>query len=398
METPFPCHLPLFLPLFLSVLCFFFFSLLSSLTLPPPCLHSLWKELLLLCFSVSLTRFSSPVLTGDPFRYRATPTHQGPPHRPLAVGLSFFFLSQALSTATEQMFLALRTSAVTSSARACGLTVFSSALSIRRCCESTSSSSSSGDNTGKPSASEQKAREEENLFSTPKDAMYASKIAHLLREQIFKPDFQTTKSDLSEKEEKLLRMWREMGNNPELMKEHGQANPFSETGAMETQTTSWEGSGAMAAAAEAVRMAEAAQQHKAKAAETAAPGEAKKSSFEDEAPVNVAEAYGQSFRDIRPIDPNEKVEDKRRRLIYQSRYRGMVEMDLILGHFARCRLESLDAELLDEYDTLLKQLDNDLFRWVIMDLERPPEIEKMKCFHELRQFVEKERTELLGSL
>lgn len=57
--------------------------------------------------------------------------------------------------------------------------------------------------------------------------------------------------------------------------------------------------------------------------------------------------YGATFKDPRPIDPNEPIDIKRRRLMYQSRYRGMVEMDLVFGHFARCKLDSLDVEMLN---------------------------------------------------
>ncbi|KAK7194225.1 Flavinator of succinate dehydrogenase [Novymonas esmeraldas] len=111
---------------------------------------------------------------------------------------------------------------------------------------------------------------------------------------------------------------------------------------------------------------------------------------------NVAASHGATFRDTRPIDPNESVESKRRRLIFQSRYRGMVEMDLIFGHFARCKLETLDASMLDEYDTLLKQLDSELFRWLVMGVEAPEEVGGLRCFAELRRFITQERAELLG--
>lgn len=111
---------------------------------------------------------------------------------------------------------------------------------------------------------------------------------------------------------------------------------------------------------------------------------------------DVAGAYGHTFRDSRPIDPNESEESKRRRLIYQSRYRGMVEMDLIFGHFARCRLATLDAAMLDEYDTLLKQLDSDLFRWLVAGAAAPEAIEGLSCYAELQRFVKEEREELLA--
>lgn len=112
--------------------------------------------------------------------------------------------------------------------------------------------------------------------------------------------------------------------------------------------------------------------------------------------VDMAEHFGNSFKDTRPVNPKETVEDRRKRLIFQSRYRGMVEMDLICGHFARVMLADLPDDQLLEYDTLLKQLDNDLFRWLVMRQEVPEEINNLKCFHTLREFVENRREELLG--
>ncbi|CCW61684.1 unnamed protein product [Phytomonas sp. EM1] len=104
-----------------------------------------------------------------------------------------------------------------------------------------------------------------------------------------------------------------------------------------------------------------------------------------------------SFRDNRARSHEETVEHKRRRLIYQSQYRGMVEMDLIFGHFARCKVMTLPDELLDEYDILLRQLDNDLFQWLVMNLTPPDDVNRLKCFHELKKFLETEKKELLGS-
>ncbi|CCW68016.1 unnamed protein product [Phytomonas sp. Hart1] len=103
-----------------------------------------------------------------------------------------------------------------------------------------------------------------------------------------------------------------------------------------------------------------------------------------------------SFRDNRARSL-EGVEDKRRRLMYQSRYRGMVEMDLVFGHFARCKIMTLPDELLDEYDVLLRQLDNDLFQWLVMKITPPDYINALKCFHEVGKFIETEKKELWGN-
>lgn len=180
---------------------------------------------------------------------------------------------------------------------------------------------------------------------------FASSVAKTLREKVFAKNFAAVKAT-TPKEEELLKKWRTGDGTPE----------------------------------QSLRQPDT-------------PGAADPSDVEPqraEGSRDVAGTYGQTFRDSRPIDPNESVENKRRRLIYQSRYRGMVEMDLIFGHFARCKLATLDAAMLDEYDTLLKQLDSDLFRWLVMDTDAPEELKRLKCFEELRKFIAEERAELLG--
>lgn len=180
---------------------------------------------------------------------------------------------------------------------------------------------------------------------------FASSVAKTLREKVFAKDFAAMKV-ATPKEAELLKRWRTGDGTPEQSPRQPETPGTADPSDVEPQ------------------MAEGSR--------------------------DVAGTYGQSFRDPRPIDPNESVANKRRRLIYQSRYRGMVEMDLIFGHFARCKLETLDAPMLDEYDTLLKQLDSDLFRWLVMDTDAPEELKSLNCFKELRKFIIQEREELLG--
>lgn len=57
-------------------------------------------------------------------------------------------------------------------------------------------------------------------------------------------------------------------------------------------------------------------------------------------------------------------EIRRKRLYMRSIRRGIREMDLILGAFAEARLPALDPQLLDLYEELLSENDQDLYRWV----------------------------------
>ncbi len=59
-------------------------------------------------------------------------------------------------------------------------------------------------------------------------------------------------------------------------------------------------------------------------------------------------------------------EDTRiKRLRMRSWRRGTKEMDLILGPFADRRAAGLDAAMLDRYEALLEENDQDLYAWIL---------------------------------
>lgn len=57
-------------------------------------------------------------------------------------------------------------------------------------------------------------------------------------------------------------------------------------------------------------------------------------------------------------------EDRIKRLIYRSIYTGTRETDLLIGNFAKRNLDSLNDELLDEYEALIDNSDPDLYMWI----------------------------------
>jgi antitoxin CptB len=61
---------------------------------------------------------------------------------------------------------------------------------------------------------------------------------------------------------------------------------------------------------------------------------------------------------------HESVTVRRKRLLYQSRYRGRLEGDLLIGGFADRHLASLSVVQLDRYESLLQESDQDLFGWI----------------------------------
>ena len=72
---------------------------------------------------------------------------------------------------------------------------------------------------------------------------------------------------------------------------------------------------------------------------------------------------------------NEPLEEKRSRLLYQSRKRGMLENGLLLGSFASKYLDSFDEEHLVLYDRLINVPSNDwdIFKWATEQKKIPEE-------------------------
>ncbi len=68
------------------------------------------------------------------------------------------------------------------------------------------------------------------------------------------------------------------------------------------------------------------------------------------------------------------LEQRRKRLIWQSWHRGMREMDLLLGNFAEANLHGFTAAQLDLYEALLRQSDPDLYNWMTNKLPPPGDL------------------------
>jgi antitoxin CptB len=77
---------------------------------------------------------------------------------------------------------------------------------------------------------------------------------------------------------------------------------------------------------------------------------------------------------------------RRKRLIYQSRYRGRLEGDLFFGRFADAHLNQLDQPQLECYEALLRESDHDLFAWISGRVPVPARHDH-EVFALLRQFT-----------
>lgn len=58
------------------------------------------------------------------------------------------------------------------------------------------------------------------------------------------------------------------------------------------------------------------------------------------------------------------LDPRRRRILFRAWHRGIREMDLILGQFAEAEIASLSDAELDELETIMREEDNDLVRWI----------------------------------
>jgi antitoxin CptB len=63
--------------------------------------------------------------------------------------------------------------------------------------------------------------------------------------------------------------------------------------------------------------------------------------------------------------PNETIEGRRKRLLWRASHRGMREMDVLLGGFARARIDTLSEAELDELEAIVGLPDQDLMSWIL---------------------------------
>jgi antitoxin CptB len=63
--------------------------------------------------------------------------------------------------------------------------------------------------------------------------------------------------------------------------------------------------------------------------------------------------------------PDADLDLRRRRAVWRAGHRGMKELDLVLGAFARTHVSGMDGDALAHFESLLAEADPDLFDWVM---------------------------------
>lgn len=97
---------------------------------------------------------------------------------------------------------------------------------------------------------------------------------------------------------------------------------------------------------------------------------------------------------VQPLRRENESDGKlRKRLVYQSRKRGILETDLLLSTFAHKYLHTFDREMLVEYDKLLDELDWDIYYWATKKYDITPLPDKWKSSKVLKLLQEEAQNE-----
>mmetsp|Transcript_17296 Transcript_17296/g.52289 ORF Transcript_17296/g.52289 Transcript_17296/m.52289 type:complete len:142 (+) Transcript_17296:29-454(+) len=79
----------------------------------------------------------------------------------------------------------------------------------------------------------------------------------------------------------------------------------------------------------------------------------------------------QATADSGRFDP---LDATRRRLVYRSKQRGWLEMDIMLGNWAAARLKDLGEEELVQFSHIIDMENPDLYKWLTGQAEVPAEV------------------------
>ena len=67
----------------------------------------------------------------------------------------------------------------------------------------------------------------------------------------------------------------------------------------------------------------------------------------------------------------ETIETRRKRLLWRASHRGLREMDLMLGGFAKSHIGQFSEAELDELETIIAIPDQDLLGWILGETPVP---------------------------
>ena len=85
---------------------------------------------------------------------------------------------------------------------------------------------------------------------------------------------------------------------------------------------------------------------------------------------------------------------RRKRLIWHSKQRGWLELDLLMGGFAEKHLPSMNAREMDLWEDVLIRENPDLFKWLNNQLPVPEDLSSNEVMQRLLKYVNTEHTAL----
>lgn len=111
--------------------------------------------------------------------------------------------------------------------------------------------------------------------------------------------------------------------------------------------------------------------------------------FSDQSSVRIAQTAHKYNQELRL--ENEHMETKRSRLLYQSKKRGILENDIILGEFADQMLQKMNLQQLMRYDEIIngEHMEWDLYYFLSGRKNLPEDLKDCEVFQLLLYFVKK---------
>lgn len=77
-------------------------------------------------------------------------------------------------------------------------------------------------------------------------------------------------------------------------------------------------------------------------------------------------------------------ENRIKKLLYRSWYRGCKETDQIIGNYAKANIQNFSESELDELEEILAQNDNDLYDWISNKKPTPEFMNKNSVFVKIK--------------
>lgn len=103
---------------------------------------------------------------------------------------------------------------------------------------------------------------------------------------------------------------------------------------------------------------------------------------------NYFEEVKKSFDGLKTKRVNESLEEKRSRLLYQSRKRGTLENGLLISNFSAKYLPKMSEQELNEFDKIINDLHNewDLYYWLTNTVEIPEHLKSNQVLAKMKDY------------